>query len=64
MKLPDINYRWFVVPFMPTLTILHVHWLAYLMDLPWPNPGAGLIAILTSTGTTLAACAWASGAFE
>lgn len=54
------NWKWLVVPFVPTVTVLHAHWLCYLMDANWGTPGHHLFVGLMSFVMTCFAAGWAS----
>ena len=56
----DFNWRWLLVPCVPTVSILHVRWLTFLMEMPWPNPGSACAAVVVASFSTLLAALWAS----
>jgi hypothetical protein len=57
------NWRWLVLPLVPTVTILHVRWLCYLAHQPWPSDGAMFLSFMGSVTGVMVAAAWAGFKF-
>jgi hypothetical protein len=54
------NWRWLVVAATPTVSILHVRWLCYVANQPWPNDGATVLTFAASFVAVCMGALWAA----
>jgi hypothetical protein len=58
------NWRWLVVAATPTVSILHVRWLCYVANQPWPSEGAMCLSFAASFVGVGVGALWAASGGE
>ena len=57
----QFNWKMFVVPLVPTVSILHTRWLCYLLDGEWGTHSTTAAAVMVAGLLTILAAMWATG---